>query len=92
MPTKRDLEQVKKLDFLKMSELAELCGVRYSTVKYYSELALLPYEQKGKRLAKYYPRIEASNRLKAIRKLRQQGKTIPEIINYFMSKGGPIVK
>jgi len=84
MPTKRDLEQIRKQDFLKMSELAELNGVRYSTIKYYAELGLLPFEQKGKRLAKYYPRIEASQRLKAILKLREQGETVPEIINQFM--------
>lgn len=47
MPTKRTLEQIKQREFLKMSELA---GVRYSTIKYYGELGLLPYEQKGKRL------------------------------------------
>jgi len=86
MPRKRDLEQIKKLDFLKMSELAELNGVRYSTIKYYAELGLLPYEQKGKRLAKYYPRIEASQRLKAILKLREQGDTVPEIISQYIKK------
>ncbi len=86
MPHKRDLEQIKKLDFLKMSELAELNGVRYSTIKYYAELGLLPYEQKGKRLAKYYPRQEASQRLKAILKLREQGDTVPEIISQFIKK------
>jgi DNA-binding transcriptional MerR regulator len=53
MPTKRTLEQINQREFLKMSELAELTGVRYSTIKYYCELGLLPYEQKGKRLAKY---------------------------------------
>ena len=86
MPSKRDLATIKTLDFLKMSELAELNGIRYSTVKYYSELGLLPYEQKGKRLAKYYPRLEASQRLKAILKLREQGETIPAIISQFIKK------
>ena len=84
MPRKRTLEEIKKMDFLKMSELAELCGVRYSTVKYYSELGLLPFEQKGKRLAKYYPATEASQRVKAILKMRGQGKTIPAIISHFI--------
>jgi DNA-binding transcriptional MerR regulator len=69
-----------------MSELAELNGIRYSTVKYYSELGLLPYEQKGKRLAKYYPRLEASQRLKEILKLREQGETVPEITLRFIKK------
>jgi len=86
MPHKRDLAVVKTLDFLKMSELAELNGVRYSTIKYYAELGLLPFEQKGKRLAKYYPRLEASKRLKAILKLREQGDTVPEIISQFIKK------
>jgi DNA-binding transcriptional MerR regulator len=80
MPTKRTLEQIKEREFLRLSELAELNGVRYSTVKYYSELGLLPFEQKGKRLAKYYPRIEASKRMKEILQLREQGKTVPEVI------------
>ena len=86
MPAKRTLEKVKELDFLKMSELAELNGVRYSTVKYYSELGLLPFEQKGKRLAKYYPRLEASKRLKEILRLREQGKTVPDIIAHLIKK------
>lgn len=86
MPHKRDLALIKTLDFLKMSELAELNGVRYSTIKYYAELGLLPFEQKGKRLAKYYPRLEASQRLKAILKLREQGETVPAIISQFIKK------
>ena len=80
---KRTPEQLEKLDYLKMSELAEYCGVRYSTVKYYSELGLLPHQQKGARLAKYYPKEEASKRLKDIVNMRNEGKTVPEIINLF---------
>jgi len=83
---KRTIDEIKKREFLKMSELAELCGVRYSTIKYYSELGLLPFEQKGERLAKYYPAREASQRVKEILKMRKQSKTIPDIINYFIKK------
>lgn len=86
MRHKRTIEEIKKLDFLKLSELAELNGVRYSTVKYYSELGILPFEQRGKRLAKYYPPKEASQRLKEILKLRGKGESIPEIINHFINK------
>ena len=86
MPRKRTLEEIKQMDFLKMSELAELCGVRYSTIKYYGELGLLPFEQKGKRLAKYYPSREAGQRVKAILKMREQGKTVPAIISHFIQK------
>ena len=83
---KRTLEEIKQREYLKMSELAELNGVRYSTIKFYSELGLLPFVQHGKRLAKYYPVKEASQRLKEILKLRKQNKTIPDIISLLMKK------
>jgi len=83
---KRTIDEIKKREFLKMSELAELNGVRYSTIKFYSELGLLPFEQQGKRLAKYYPAKEASQRLKEILRLRDRGKTIPDIINGLIKK------
>ena len=83
---KRTIEEIKQKDFLKMSELAELCGVRYSTIKFYAELGLLPFEQQGKRLAKYYPAKEASQRLKEILKLRDKGQSIPDIINGLIKK------
>jgi len=83
---KRTIDEIKKRDFLKMSELAELNGVRYSTIKYYSELGLLPFEQRGKRLARYYPAREASKRLKEILRLREKGQSIPAIINELILK------
>lgn len=86
MPKKRTLDEIKKRDFLKMSELSELCDVRYSTIKFYSELGLLPYEQKGKRLAKYYPAKEASQRVKEILRLREKGLSIGEVISHLLSK------
>jgi DNA-binding transcriptional MerR regulator len=81
---KRTKEEIIERDYLKMSELAEYCGVRYSTIKYYSELGLIPYEQKGDRLAKYYPKEEASKRVKKILDMRQENKSVPEIITYFI--------
>lgn len=84
MPRKRTIEEIKKREFLKLAELAELNGVRYSTIKFYSELGLLPFKQRGKRLAKYYPAKEASQRLKKILKLRDKGQSIPEVISYFI--------
>jgi len=83
---KRTIEEIKQKDFLKLSELAELCGVRYSTIKFYSELGLLPYEQQGKRLAKYYPAKEASQRVKEILKLRDKGQSVGEVISHFINK------
>jgi len=47
---KRTLEQIKQREFLKMSGLAELTRVRYSTIKYYCELGLYPMSKKVKGL------------------------------------------
>lgn len=81
---KRTLDEIKQREYLKLSELAELCDVRYSTIKYYSELGLLPYQQQGERLAKYYPSKQASKRVKDILRLRGKGKSVPEIISHFI--------
>jgi len=83
---KRTIKEIKKREFLKMSELAEFNGVKYSTIKYYSELGLLPFEQRGERLAKYYPAKKASKRLKEILRLRAKRQTIPDIINGLIKK------
>lgn len=83
---KRTIDEIKKRDFLKMSELAELNNVRYSTIKFYAELGLLPFEQQGKRLAKYYPAKEASQRLKEILRLKEKGKSIGGIISHIINK------
>jgi len=84
MRVKRDLEKIKKEEFIRQSELAELNNVRPSTVKYYSELGLLPYKQKARGLSKFYHREDSSKRLKEILELKKQGKSITEIISYYI--------
>ncbi len=86
MPRKRTLKEIKEREYLKLSELAELNEVRYSTIKYYSELGILPYKQEEQRLAKYFPRVEASERLKEIFKLKKKRMSINEIVEYFNKK------
>jgi len=73
---KRTIDKIKQREFLKMSELAELNGVRYSTNIFYNRLGFLPFEQKGKRLAMYYPAKETIQRLKEILKVREEGMSI----------------
>jgi DNA-binding transcriptional MerR regulator len=80
----RSIEEIKQLEYIRQTELAELNGVRPSTVKYYSELGLLPYKQHGEGLSKFYHREDSSKRLKEILELKKQGKTITEIISYYI--------
>lgn len=74
------------MTLVKKSELALLTGERYSTIKYYAEMGLLPYEQKGPRLARYYKVVEAVKRLKEIKVFKQKGWNIEKIKKYYLLK------
>jgi len=84
MQVKRDLEEIKKEEFVRQSELAELNDIRPSTVKYYSELGLLPYKQQAEGLSKFYHREDSSKRLQEILELKEKGMSIAEIIEYYL--------
>lgn len=80
MGRRRDLERILASEYVGMSELVQLSGVRYSTIKYYTEEGLLPFEQEDTRMARKYPRVQAIERLEEIRSMKEaQGLTIKEI-------------
>ena len=68
---------------LSIGELAKVSGVRQSTLKYYTEIGILPFEQAGERLIRKYKKDEALKRLEEIKKLKEKRMTIKEIINCF---------
>ncbi len=59
--------------------LAEIAGMRDSTLKFYSEQGLLPYRQAEAGLARRYERETAIERLHEIRDLQELGLNIEEI-------------
>jgi len=71
---------------LTTSELAEASGVRYGTIKYYSQIGILPFEQVGERLRRYYSKKEALKRFNEIQRLKDKRLTIKEIIKHFKDK------
>ena len=73
----------KNNNLIKMSELAKVSGVRYSTISWYSQIGILPYFQKGKRLVRRYDVALSIKRLREIRKLKSKGKSIVEIKKHF---------
>jgi len=80
MGRRRNLEIILASEYVGMSELVQLSGVRYSTIKYYTEEGLLPFEQEDTRMARKYPRVRAIERLEEIRLMKEeQGLTIKEI-------------
>ena len=76
-------KETKDDSILTIGKLAEVSGIRQTTLKYYTELGILPFSQDGKRLTRKYKKEEALKRLKEIKKLKDKRLTIKEIIKYF---------
>ncbi|MDQ0242874.1 DNA-binding transcriptional MerR regulator [Bacillus fengqiuensis] len=79
MSRRRSMEKIMESDYVTISELVRLSEVRYSTLKYYTEQGILPFEQEDTRLIRRYPRISSLERLALIRQLKERGYTIEEI-------------
>ena len=72
-----------KNNILTIGELAEVSGTRLTTLKYYTELGILPFNQAEKRLTRKYKKEEALERLEKIKELKEKRLTIKEIITRF---------
>lgn len=79
MSRQRSLETIQTSDYVTIGELVRLTGLRYSTLKFYTEESMLPFEQEGEQLTRRYKRIESVQKIFLIKDLREQGKTIPQI-------------
>ena len=69
--------------FLSIGELAKVSGTRQSTLKYYTEIGILPFTQEGERLLRKYKKDEILKRLSEIQKLKNKRLTIKEISEHF---------
>ena len=79
MARQRSLEVIRQAEYVTIGELVRLTDVRYSTLKFYTEEGMLPFEQAGVNLTRRYRREESLARIAHIRQLRQEGKSVPEI-------------
>lgn len=79
MSRQRRMEVIENSEYVTIGELVRLTGVRYSTLKFYTEEGMLPFEQAEENLTRRYKRVESVNLITYIKKLREQKKTIPEI-------------
>ena len=79
MARQRSLEVIRQAEYVTIGELVRLTDVRYSTLKFYTEEGMLPFEQAGENLTRRYRREESLARIARIRQLRQEGKSAPEI-------------
>lgn len=76
---RRSLEVIEISEYVTIGELVRLTELRYSTLKFYTEEGMLPFEQEEENLTRKYKRIESVKRALFIKSLREQGKTIPQI-------------
>lgn len=63
--------------------MAEVSGTRLTTLKYYTELGILPFNQAEKRLTRKYKKEDVLERLEKIKELKKKRLTIKEIVEHF---------
>lgn len=86
MSRQRSLEVIQQAEYVTIGELVRLTEMRYSTLKFYTEEGMIPFEQPEQNLTRRYKREESLERISYIKKLRDEGKTIPEIKEILKSK------
>lgn len=79
MSRQRSMEKILSSEYVSIGELARLTGCRYSTLKFYTEEGMLVFEQEEENLTRRYKREESMGRVAQIRKLREEGKSVPEV-------------
>ena len=79
MSRQRSMETIQQAEYVTIGELVRLTDVRYSTLKFYTEEGLLPFEQAEENLTRRYLREASLERIALLRRLRADGRSIPEI-------------
>lgn len=74
-----ELQQTGKEDLVRITELSLLSDIRVSTIKWYSEIGILPFEQSGARLTRKYRKGKTLKRLTEIQNLKDKGYSMEEI-------------
>ena len=87
MSRQRKLEVIQQAEDVTIGELVRLTDVRYSTLKFYTEQGMLPFQQAEENLTRHYKREESIRRIQWIKALRQEGKSIQQIKQMLHAQG-----
>ena len=79
MSRQRSMETISASEYVSIGELVRLTGCRYSTLKFYTEEGMLPFEQAEEHLTRLYQREETVARIGLIKELKAKGLPIPQI-------------
>ena len=63
MSRQRTMEKILASEYVTIGELARLTGCRYSTLKFYTEEGMLPFEQAEQNLTRRYRQSESVKRV-----------------------------
>ncbi len=80
------METIRQAEYVTIGELVRLTEVRYSTLKFYTEEGLLPFEQEEENLTRRYKRKESIERISLIKRLREEGLSIAELKKMLVSE------
>ena len=73
------MEVIETAEYVTIGELVRLTGVRYSTLKFYTEEDMLHFEQAEENLTRRDRRAETLERILLIKNLKEGGLSIPQI-------------
>lgn len=79
MSRQRSMEAILASEYVSIGELVRITDSRYSTLKFYTEEGMLPFEQAEENLTRRYKRKETVTRIHRIKQLRVEGLSIPQI-------------
>ena len=67
MSRQRSIEVIAHCEYVTIGELVRLTQVRYSTLKYYTEQGMLPFEQAQENLTRRYKREQSIAQLEGLK-------------------------
>ena len=79
MSRQRSIETIMNSEYVSIGELVKLTNSRYSTLKFYTEEGMLPFEQEDTQLTSRYKRVESIKRIEEIKSLKEKGLSIQQI-------------
>lgn len=79
MSRQRRLETILSSEYVTIGELVRITKTRYSTLKYYTEEGMIPFEQEEEKLTRRYKREVAVKQIEVIKSLKKLGLSIVEV-------------
>lgn len=79
MSRQRSIEKIEISEYISIGELVRLTSTRYSTLKYYTEEGMLPFQQEEQKLTRRYHRENSVKLLEVIKGLKTEGLSVAEI-------------